>query len=86
MLKHHAAVALLAIPLLAAGPASALEATTRSYIIQPVPAPDVRNSYVPPQGAIYVIDNLRGTITMCYPDSLDSKFAVTCTPQTSLPH
>ena len=84
MTRLHAAAALLAVPIFAAGSASALEATTRSYIIHPVPPADVRNSYVPPQGAIYVIDNLRGTIAMCYPDSLDSKFVVTCTTQTQL--
>lgn len=80
-----AALALLALTF-AAGPAAALEAVTRpsSLTVLPVPPPDPRNSYIPPQGATYVVDNLRGEITMCYPDSRDGKFIVTCTPSTKI--
>jgi hypothetical protein len=78
-----AALALLAITLVA-GPVAALEAETRSLTVLPVPPPDPRNSYIPPQGATYIVNNLRGEIVMCYPDSKDGKFVVTCTPSTKL--
>ena len=46
---------------------------------------DPRNSYVPPVNAVFVVDNAKGQISMCYPDSKDNKVVVVCTPATKLP-
>jgi hypothetical protein len=35
--------------------------------------------------AVFVVDNAKGQISLCYPDSKDNKAAVMCTPATKLP-
>jgi hypothetical protein len=40
---------------------------------------------VPPVNAVFVVDNAKGQISMCYPDSKDNKVLVVCTPATKLP-
>jgi len=35
--------------------------------------------------AVFVVDNAKGQIAMCYPDNKDNKIQVVCTPATKLP-
>ena len=51
---------------------------------RPGPA-DPRNNYVPQAGAVFVVDNAKGQISMCFPDNKDNKVVVICTPATKLP-
>ena len=47
-----------------------------------------RNNYVPQAGAVFVVDNAKGQISMCFPDNKDNKdnkVVVICTPATKLP-
>jgi hypothetical protein len=46
---------------------------------------DPRNNYVPQAGAVFVVDNAKGQISMCFPDNKDNKVVVICTPATKLP-
>ena len=39
----------------------------------------------PQSSAVFVVDNAKGLITMCFPDNKDSKVVVICTPATKLP-
>lgn len=55
------------------------------YTVAPAGPVDPRNSYVPPVNAVFVVDNAKGQISMCYPDSKDNKVVVICTPATKLP-
>ena len=43
---------------------------------------------VPQAGAVFVVDNAKGQISMCFPDNKDNKdnkVVVICTPATKLP-
>jgi hypothetical protein len=65
--------------------ASEANAQTAGYAISPASPSDLRNSFQTPQGAVYVVDNAKGAIVMCYPDNKDNKWLVFCTPATALP-
>ena len=71
-----AALAVAAVTL----PASA---EPSGYTIAPA-GPDPRN-YVPQAGAVFVVDDAKGAIIMCFPDNKDNKVVVVCTPATKLP-
>jgi len=60
-------------------------AEVSGYTVAPAGPVDPRNSYVPPVNAVFVVDNAKGQISMCYPDSKDNKVVVICTPATKLP-
>ena len=55
------------------------------YTIGPAGPADPRNNYVPQAGAVFVVDNAKGQISMCFPDNKDNKVVVICTPATKLP-
>lgn len=77
------AAALVALAPLAAQAAEGDPPAGR-YTIAPLPPVDGRNSYVPPQSAVYVIDNARGEVVMCFPNARDGKHVVDCTAPTKL--
>jgi hypothetical protein len=60
-------------------------AESSGYTVAPAGPGDARNSYVAPVNAVFVVDNAKGQISMCYPDSKDNKVLVICTPTTKLP-
>ena len=68
-------------------PGSTLPASAESsgYTVAPAGPGDARNSYVAPVNAVFVVDNAKGQISMCYPDNKDNKVMVICTPATKLP-
>jgi hypothetical protein len=43
------------------------------------------HQFCAPGAAVFVIDNAKGQISMCYPDNKDNKVQVICTPATKLP-
>ena len=51
------------------------------YLLQP----KCRATATCPVNAVFVVDNAKGQISMCYPDSKDNKVVVVCTPATKLP-
>lgn len=55
------------------------------YVIAPLPATDSRSNFLPPQGAVYVIDRAAGTLALCYPTSKDGSWIVQCTAAVKLP-
>ena len=55
------------------------------YTIAPAGPADPRNNYVPQAGAVFVVDDAKGAIIMCFPDNKDNKVVVVCTPATKLP-
>ena len=76
-----AALAVMAI----AGVTLPASAESSGYTVAPAGPGDARNSYVAPVNAVFVVDNAKGQISMCYPDSKDNKVLVVCTPATKLP-
>ena len=81
--RNLAAAALGVIAIVGATvPASA---ESSGYTVAPAGPGDPRNSYVAPVNAVFVVDNAKGQISLCYPDSKDNKAAVMCTPATKLP-
>lgn len=67
-----------------AGAALPASAESSGYTIAPAGPADPRN-YVPQSGAVFVVDNAKGAISMCFPDNKDSKVVVVCSPATRLP-
>jgi len=65
--------------------AAALAVVAITGLALPASAEVSGNSYVPPVNAVFVVDNAKGQISMCYPDSKDNKVVVVCTPATKLP-
>jgi hypothetical protein len=84
MLSHKLAAAALAA-LAIGGVTVPASAEPTGYTIAPAGPADTRNAYVPPVNAVFVVDNAKGQISMCYPDSRDNKVLVVCTPATKLP-
>ena len=72
------ALAVMAI----AGVTLPASAESSGYTVAPAGPGDARNSYVAPVNAVFVVDNAKGQISLCYPDSKDNKAAVMCTPAT----
>jgi hypothetical protein len=60
-------------------------AQSSGYTISPAGPADARNNYVPQAGAVFVVDDARGAIIMCFRDNKDNKVVVVCTPATKLP-
>ena len=54
------------------------------YTIAPA-GPRSAQHYVPQAGAVFVVDDAKGAIIMCFPDNKDNKVVVVCTPATKLP-
>ena len=76
-----AALAVMAI----AGVTLPASAESSGYTVAPAGPGDARNSYVAPVNAVFVVDNAKGQISLCYPDNKDNKVMVICTPATKLP-
>jgi microcystin-dependent protein len=81
--REFAAAALAAIAI--AGTAVPAIAQSSGYTIAPAGPADPRNNYVPQAGPVFVVDDARGAIIMCFPDNKDNKVVVVCTPATKLP-
>ena len=64
-----AALAVAAVTL----PASA---EPSGYTIAPAGPADPRNNYVPQAGAVFVVDDAKGAIIMCFPDNKDNKVVI----------
>lgn len=80
-LAAAAALAVIAI----AGVILPASAESSGYTIAPAGPADPRNSYVPQAGAVFIVDNAKGAISMCFPDNKDNKVVVICSPATKLP-
>ena len=78
-----AAAALAAIAIVGAGAPASAESS--GYTISPAGPTDPRNNFVPQSSAVFVVDNAKGSISMCFPDNKDNKVVVICTPATKLP-
>lgn len=76
-----AALAVTAI----AGAAAPASAESSGYTVSPAGPTDPRNNFVPQSSAVFVVDNAKGSISMCFPDNKDNKVVVVCTPATKLP-
>jgi len=68
-----------------AGTAVPAFAQSSGYTIAPAGPADPRNNYVPQAGAVFVVDDAKGAIIMCFPDNKDNKVMVVCTPANKLP-
>ena len=68
-----------------AGAALPASAEFSGYTIAPAGPADPRTNYVPRSGAVFVVDNAKGAISMCFPDNKDNKVVVVCSPATKLP-
>jgi len=75
------ALAVMAI----AGVTLPASAESSGYTVAPAGPGDARNSYDAPVNAVFVVDNAKGQISLCYPDNKDNKVMVICTPATKLP-
>ena len=78
------AAAALAVTAIAGATAPAL-AESSGYTVSPAGPTDPRNNFVPQSSAVFVVDNAKGSISMCFPDNKDNKVVVVCTPATKLP-
>jgi len=57
-----------------------------TFTVTPMPPGDTRSKFVPPSGAVFVVDQKTGAIAMCFPDTdKDNNYVVTCTPSVNLP-
>ena len=77
--------AMLTVTVVVALVAPADAETPASYTVAPAGPVDSRNTFVGTTGAVFVVDNAKGQISMCYPDSKDGKIVVSCTAATKLP-
>ncbi len=84
MRVRELAAAALAVTVIA-GFTLPASAESSGFTVAPAGPGDARNSYVAPVNAVFVVDNAKGQIRMCYPDSKDNKVLVICTPATKLP-
>jgi hypothetical protein len=75
---------LLLAALLPAVSAAAPAFADDAYSIAPVPPPDTRNNFIPPSGAVYVVNQKAGTVMLCFPDTKDNVYVVSCTAATKL--
>jgi hypothetical protein len=60
-------------------------AEVSGYTVAPAGPVDSRNTFVAPVNSVFVVDNAKGQISMCFPDNKDGKVLVVCTPATKLP-
>jgi len=57
-----------------------------TFTVAPMPPGDTRSKFVPPSGAVFVVDQKTGAIALCFPDTdKDNNYVVTCTPSVNLP-
>jgi hypothetical protein len=81
--KSSAGVFILAVVGFVAAPAAAQSVST--YAISPAGPNDARATFIPPGAAVFVVDNAKGQISLCYPDNQDNKWVVRCSAPTKLP-
>ena len=60
-------------------------AEASEYTLSPAGPLDPRNSFVAPVGAVFVVDDARGQISICFPDNKEGRVQVVCRPATKLP-
>jgi hypothetical protein len=48
------------------------------YTLSPAGPNDVRNTYIPPQGGVFVLDQAKSRIWYCFPNSKDNRMFVEC--------
>ena len=65
--------------------APAVAQSASSYSVVPAGPLEIRNTYVSPSGAVFVVDNVKGQIVLCYPDTKNNVDYVKCTAPTKLP-
>jgi hypothetical protein len=53
-------------------------------VVSPAGPIDSRNSFVATNNAVFIVDNAKGQIVMCFPESKDNQTIVSCTPPTKL--
>jgi hypothetical protein len=68
-----------------AGLALPASAEASDYTMSPAGPIDPRNTFVAPVNSVFVVDNVKGQISMRFPDNKDGKVLVVCTPATKLP-
>jgi hypothetical protein len=81
-MKRNRLLLPVALAAFAAGLSPAL--ADDDYIVTPMPPADARSEFVPPAGAVYVLDETAGTLKLCYPESRESAYVVTCTEATRI--
>jgi hypothetical protein len=79
------AMAIAATAIAVAGVVAPASAESLGYTVSPAGPTDPRNNFVPQASAVFVVDNAKGSISMCFPDNKDNKVVVICTPATKLP-
>jgi len=72
--RELAATAIAAMAV--AGAALPASAESSGYTIAPAGRADPRNNYVPQSGAVFIVDNAKGVISMCFPDNKDNKVVI----------
>jgi hypothetical protein len=84
MPTRNLSAAVLAV-MASAGLALPASAQASDYTMSPAGPVDPRNTFVAPVNSVFVVDNAKGQISMCFPDNKDGKILVVCTPATKLP-
>jgi hypothetical protein len=64
---------------------AALAQSAPAFTVAPASVQDPRNSYIAPQSAVYVVDNVNRQIVLCYPNTQNNVDYVVCTAPTKLP-
>jgi hypothetical protein len=80
--KSSAGIFILAVVGFVA-PAAAQSVST--YAIVPAGPNDARATFIPPGAAVFVVDNAKAQISLCYPNNQDNKWVVRCSAPTKLP-
>ena len=75
----------LMLLLLALTGSAALAQSAPVFTVAPPAVQDPRNSYIAPQSAVYVVDNVKREIVLCYPNTQNNVDYVVCTAPTKLP-
>ena len=75
----------LTLLLLAATGGAAFAQAAPVFTVAPAAVQDPRNSYIAPQSAVFVVDNIKREIVLCYPDTKNDVDYVVCTAPTKLP-
>ena len=75
----------LTLLLLAMTGGAALAQSAPVFTVAPASVQDPRNSYIAPQASVYVVDNIKREIVLCYPNTQNNVDYVVCTAPTKLP-
>jgi hypothetical protein len=75
----------LMLLLLAMTGGAALAQSVPEFSVAPAAVQDPRHSYIAPQASVYVVDNVKRQIVLCYPTTQNNVDSVVCTAPTKLP-